>query len=68
MTNFYSDQNSFGQKLKLKINQYLNIYEAQSGDRVDTLCWEGDKFRPLKYKSFCSKQLGEIKPYKNDIY
>jgi hypothetical protein len=28
----------------------------------------GEDFRPLKYKGFYSKQLGEIKPYKSDIY
>lgn len=68
MADFYSHQEKFGQSLKLKINQYLNIYEAKSRNRVDTLCWQGNNFRPLKYKSFNSKQLGEIKPYKNDIY
>ena len=66
MINFYSNPSIYGKDLK--INQYLNIYEKESQQRVDTLCWTGENFRPLKYKSFISKQLGEIKPYKNDIY
>jgi len=68
MADFYSYPEKLGQDLKLKVNQYLNIYETQTKNRVDTLCWLGNSFRPLKYKSFCSKQLGEIKPYKDDIY
>jgi len=68
MANFYSNSKEFGQKLKLKINQYLNIYDTNTKERVDTLCWTENGFRPLKYKSFYSKQLGEIKPYKNDVY
>lgn len=68
MANFYSNSKEFGQKLKLKINQYLNIHDTNTKERVDTLCWTENGFRPLKYKSFYSKQLGEIKPYKNDIY
>lgn len=68
MANFYSNKKEYGQKLKLEINQYLNIYKAETKKRVDTLCWTGEDFRPLKYKGFYSKQLGEIKPYKSDIY
>lgn len=68
MANFYPNSKEFGQKLKIKINQYLNIYDANTKERVDTLCWTENGFRPLKYKNFYSKQLGEIKPYKNDIY
>lgn len=68
MADFYSRKKEYGKILGLKVNQYLNIYEAESKNRVDTLCWTGTDFRPLKYKSFYSKQLGEIKPYKNDIY
>ena len=68
MADFYSNKKSYGQTLKLKTNQYINIYEAENNSRVDTLCWTGEDFRPLKYKGFYSKLLGEIKPYKNDIY
>lgn len=68
MAEFYSHKIESGKILGLKVNQYLNIYEAESKNRVDTLCWTGTDFRPLKYKGFYSKQLGEIKPYKNDIY
>lgn len=66
MANFYSNPIEFGQKLN--INQYLNIYDKNSQERVDTLVWTGEKFRSLKYQSFISRQLGEIKPYKGDIY
>ena len=66
MADFYSNQNSYGQTLK--INQYVNIYDKESKERVDTLLWTGESFRQLKYKSFYSKQLGEVKPLRGDIY
>lgn len=66
MADFYSNPLTYGQELK--INQYVNIYEKESQERVDTLCWTGEGFRQLKYKSFYSKQIGEVKPYKGDIY
>lgn len=66
MIDFYSNPQKYGQELR--INEYLNIYDKNSNERVDTLCWTGEYFRQLKYKSFQSKWLGEIKPYKNDIY
>lgn len=68
MADFYSNSKKYGQGLHMKINEYLNIYEKESNTRVDTLCWTGEAFRNLKYKSFYSKQIGEIKPYKDDIY
>lgn len=45
MAEFYSDQTLYGNKLKLKINEYLNIYEKDSKQRVDTLCWTSEGFR-----------------------
>ena len=66
MADFYSNPLNYGQELK--INQYVNIYEKDSQERVDTLCWTGEGFRQLKYKSFFSKQLGEVKPFRGDIY
>ena len=68
MANFYSDSKLYGQRLNMRIGQYLNIYEKTSQERVDTLCWTVDGFRQLRYKGFYSKQLGEVKPFKNDIY
>ena len=65
MADFYSNPNKYGQNLK--INQYINIYNSNN-ERVDTLLWTGEDFRQLKYKGFYSKQFGEIKPYKGDIY
>ena len=66
MAQFYSSPYLFGQNLL--INQYVNVYEKATGARVDTLVWTGEGFRQLKYKSFYSKLLGDIKPFKNDIY
>ena len=65
MADFYSNPYKYGQNLK--INQYINIYNSNN-ERVDTLLWTGEDFRQLKYKGFYSKQFGEIKPYKGDIY
>ena len=67
MAEFYSNPTPFGQQLSMQINQYLNIYTPE-GERVDTLCWTKEGFRPLKYRTFTSIQLGDIKPYKGDIY
>lgn len=66
MIDFYSDLTKHGEGLYT--NQYVNVYEQETLKRVDTLCWNGSQFRPLKYKDFSSKQLGDIKPYKDDIY
>lgn len=66
MADFYSNPLKYGQEFK--INQYANIYEKESRERVDTLLWTGEHFRQLKYKGFYSKQLGEVKPFKGDIY
>ncbi|MBQ9659627.1 MAG: PhoH family protein, partial [Clostridia bacterium] len=51
----------------IQINEYVNIWDCR-GDRVDTLCWTGSEFRPLKYKTFESDWFGNIKPYKDDIF
>lgn len=66
MADFYSHPSAYGQNLE--VNQYVNIYDKKLQERVDTLLWTGTDFRQLKYKSFISKQLGEIKPFKGDIY
>ena len=51
----------------IQINEYVNVWDCR-GDRVDTLCWTGSEFRPLKYKTFESDWFGNIKPYKDDIF
>jgi predicted ribonuclease YlaK len=66
MAMFYSKPAIYGRTLK--INEYVNIYDKESQERVDTLLWTGENFRQLKYKSFYSKQLGEVKPFRGDIY
>jgi predicted ribonuclease YlaK len=66
MAYFYSNPAEYGKDLY--INEYINIYDKNSQERVDTLLWTGEEFRQLKYKSFISKQLGEVKPYRGDIY
>lgn len=66
MAYFYSNQQEYSEELY--INEYINIYDKKSQERVDTLLWTGKEFRQLKYKSFYSKQLGEVKPYRGDIY
>ena len=52
---------------KIYINEYINVWDCR-GNRVDTLCWTGSEFRPLKYKTFESDWFGNIKPYKDDIF
>lgn len=67
MADFYSNPQEYGKNIGILTNQYLNIYNS-SKKCVDTLCWTGKNFRPLQYKTFTSSALGNIKPYKNDIY
>ena len=67
MADFYSNPQEYGQKLKILSNQYINIYNSEN-ELVDTLCWTGENFRQLKYTKFSSKWLGDIKPYRGDIY
>lgn len=63
MADFYS-----GNSLpKCLINEYINI-RNNNNEIVDTRCWDGQEFRPLRYSSFNSHWLGEVKPYKGDIY
>lgn len=63
MADFYS-----GNSLpKCLINEYINI-RNNDNEIVDTRCWDGQEFRPLRYSSFNSHWLGEVKPYKGDIY
>lgn len=66
MSNFYSnmDKNLFG----LHINEYLLVYDQESGELVDRLCWTGEKYRHLSYDTFNSNYFGNVKPMKGDVY
>ena len=66
MSNFYSnmDKNLFD----LHINEYLLIYDQETNDIVDRLCWTGDGYRHLSYDSFNSTYFGTVKPMKGDTY
>ena len=65
MTEFYSNPNI--NLYDLKINEYIIVYD-ENGDPVDTLCWTGDTYRHLNYKSFNSRYFGEVRPHRGDIY
>ena len=69
MAEFYSSitTGDYNEQLNLLIGQYLNIYD-ENNTLVDTYCWTGEKFRKLKYHSFTSRWLGEIRPKADDIY
>ena len=47
--------------------KYIIVYD-ENGDPVDTLCWTGDTYRHLNYKSFNSRHFGEVRPHRGDIY
>ena len=66
MSNFYSnmDKNLFD----LHINEYLLVYDQETNDIVDRLCWTGDGYRHLSYDSFNSTYFGTVKPMKGDTY
>lgn len=66
MNNLYSnlDQNIFD----LYLNQYLLVYDSNTKECVDRLCWNGTEHRHLNYKNFNSRLFGEVKPMKGDQY
>ena len=66
MNEFYSnpEENMFD----LYVNQYLLIYDKETGECVDQVCWTGEEYRHLTYGNFRSRHFGEVKPMKGDIY
>lgn len=65
LANLYSNmnENPFG----LLINEYALIYDQESMECVDKLCWTGEKMRSVSYYNFESTWFGNIKPYKGDL-
>ena len=66
MNDFYSnpDKNIYD----LYINQYLLIYNKETGEYVDSVCWTGSEYRHLTFGKFTSHFFGDVKPMKNDVY
>lgn len=66
MAEFYSnmDQNLYD----LYVNQYLLIFDIDTKECVDKLCWTGKEYRHLNYTNFNSRWFGDVKPMKGDIY
>ena len=48
-------------------NTYL-ILRFEDGKIVDKLKWDGEKYVPLKYKTFSSTWFGDVKPMRDDAY
>ena len=63
---FYSNQDK--NLYNLFVNQYLLVYDANSGDCIERLVWTGDGYRRLAYNTFASKWFGDVKPMKGDLY
>jgi predicted ribonuclease YlaK len=66
MAEFYS--NPYTNIYDLLINQYLLIYEKETGNCVDQVRWDGTSYRRLNYNTFTSKWFGDVKPMRGDIY
>lgn len=66
MNNFYMNPNE--NIYNLNVNEYLIIYDKDTNEIVDKVCWDGETHRRLSYNTFSSRQLGDIKPLKGDIY
>ena len=66
MTEFYSNPNK--NLFNLNINEYALIYDQETGELVDRLCWNGEGYRHLSYESFNSVFFGTVKPMKGDVY
>ena len=65
MSDFYT--NPCENKYNLQIGEYILIKNVE-GKIVDRLCWNGEYYRHLDYKSFNSRWFGEVKPIKGDPY
>lgn len=65
MSDFYT--NPYENKYNLQIGEYIIIKNIE-GEIVDRLCWNGEYYRHLDYKSFNSRWFGEVKPIKGDPY
>lgn len=65
MSDFYI--NPCENKYNLQIGEYILIKNVE-GEIVDRLCWNGEYYRHLDYKSFNSRWFGEVKPIKGDPY
>lgn len=66
MSDFYSNMNK--NLYDLHINEYLLVYDQESGELVDRLCWTGEGYRHLSYDTFNSNYFGTVKPMKGDAY
>lgn len=66
MANFYS--NPYENQYDLFINEYLVIYEKESGKCVDMVRWDSTTYRRLNYNTFSSRWFGDVKPLKGDVY
>ena len=66
LENFYTNlsYNTFG----LLVNEYLIIYDAETKELVDKVCWTGETHRPINYNSINSRHFGEIKAMRRDPY
>ena len=64
--NLYSNPNT--NIFDLHINEYLLVYDKNTGECVDRLRWDGSTYKHLRYETFNSNWFGEIKPMKGDMY
>ena len=66
LIDFYShpEENQF----ELLTNEYLLIYDKETDDCVDKVCWTGEKIRSVSFYTFDSNWFGRIKPMKDDVY
>ena len=64
--NLYSNPNT--NIFDLHVNEYLLVYDKNTGECVDRLRWDGSIYKHLRYETFNSNWFGEIKPMKGDMY
>lgn len=65
LSDFYSNMNyNF---FNLLINEYI-IIRNEDEEVIDQYYWDGIKHKKVRYNTYTSRQLGVIKPYKNDTY
>lgn len=65
MEKLYSNLNQ--NLYNLNINEYLIVRDPDK-KIVDRLCWNGERMRPISYKTFSSREFGDVKPMPGDVY
>lgn len=66
LSSFYTNPAEANEFVKCELNQYLIIDTGK--ELVGPYLWNGETFEEVKYRTFTSRQFGEVKPKNKDPY